>query len=271
MVQQQRTSTFDLSALNERLDGRALREFRRRFATPRKHPLARVLSFLGGAVVILFLGLYLSDWELELVPWLSLGIAVLWVIAWVLTQRAAHRRIRLRYRLSRLAAANGLTIEFDRRDEMPARLAALGVPGSAGALAAASTPGTEPVTLIRLRSTASTSSTDAPSAADGGALPCLEIGLHAHEEVMPHSTTATATVITVYVLQAARFDAVASAIPLSASEPAALAIGPADDEVHIRYEATDSLRLAVFADPADFGDPATWRRIGAVMAWLAVA
>ncbi|WP_291049843.1 hypothetical protein [Herbiconiux sp.] len=248
--QQQHTGAFDLSALNERIDRHALREFRRRFAAPRRHPVARVLGFLGGAVLILFLGLYLSDWELELVPWLSLGIAVLWVIAWVLTQRAARRRILLRHRVSRLAEANALTIEFDRHDEMPARLAALGAPG------------TEPITLIRLRST---------SASPAGALPCLEIGLHAHEEVMPHATSATATVLTVYVLRAARFDAVASADPLPSSEPPALAIGPASDEVQIRYEATDAARIAVFADPADFGDPATWRRISAVTAWLAVA
>lgn len=251
MVQQQHTGAFDLSALNERIDGHDLREFRRRFAAPRRHPLARVLGFLGGAAVILFLGLYLSDWELELVPWLSLGIAVLWVIAWVLTQRATRRRIRLRYRLSRFAAANGLTIEFDRRDQMPARLAALGAPE------------TEPITLIRLRST---------SASPTGALPCLEIGLHAHEEVMPHATSATATVLTVYVVRAARFDAGGDAtVPLPASEPPALAIGPADDEVQIRYEATDAARIAIFTDPADFGDPMTWRRIGAVTAWLAVA
>jgi hypothetical protein len=72
-----------------------------------------VVGALGGAALSLFLSFSVTGGNLALIPWFTVGIALLFLVAWALVFRATGRRWRQRYRLDAFAAANGLTLEHD--------------------------------------------------------------------------------------------------------------------------------------------------------------
>ncbi|WP_382309156.1 hypothetical protein [Herbiconiux sp. UC225_62] len=249
-------TTLETRALTEPIDRRQYREYRKRTRTPGRALWPRVLGLLGTAALILFLSLYVTDWDFDLAPWFAIGIALLFLLSGVLVRRATAKRRRLRYRLDRLARDNGYRLEHDVAD-----------PGTPGLLFRL---GTKRFTVVRMT----------PASDPGG----LEIGVHARTEA--GAAGGAAVVETLYVLvrrpgssaivdasprEQPRVAAVSPAGPPTLATlddlPRAVVVG-AGAETVFSYEELGDHTIGYLADVLDLAEPRSWEQIAAVRNWM---
>ncbi|MFB2598822.1 hypothetical protein ACEXQE_13590 [Herbiconiux sp. P17] len=252
------TTAFQTAALTEPIDRRQYRDYQKRTSVPGRRLWPRALGLLGTGALIVFLSLYVTDWDLDRAPWFAIGIALLFVISWMLVRRATSRRRRLRYRLDRLARDNGWRLEHDVADPR--------TPGLLFRL------GTEPVTVVRM----------SPVGSSGENVGGIEIGIHARTEASP--TSSGSVVETLYVMGPSSLVALppasVPALPdaLEATPPGAaprldelpragIAVGA--EETAFFYEDVGDRTICYLAELLDLSDPQTWVRISAVQNWIA--
>jgi hypothetical protein len=275
------SAPFRIRSLTEPVDGAALRRFRAGVESAEKRRIwPKVTAFITACVAVLFLALYVTEFDLDLVPWFVVGIAVLFAVCWLLLWRASRRRWRLRYRLDRVASENGFVLEHDvAAPDRPGRLFCSGA---------------SPVTVFRMHGRDGTGAE-------------LEIGLHSRTEPGEHG--GSTTVETLYLLAPRRSGVLpgvmpAAPRPASASDatvptgtaPApprpdssggALAapdasiavslldalplvvVGAGDLETRFHFEEFDNRGAAYLVDTLDLTDPVSWQRLEAVRAWFA--
>ncbi|SDY69717.1 hypothetical protein [Herbiconiux ginsengi] len=240
-------------ALTDPIDRRRYGEYRRRTRPPGRRLWPRVLGLLGTCALIVFLSLYVTDWNVDLAPWFAIGIAVLFALSAVLVRRATSRGQRMRYRLDQFARDNGYRLEHDVAD-----------PGTPGLLFRL---GTKPVTLLRMT----------PSSHPGE----WEVGIHARTEVPPAGSTTV--VETLYVMAASptprpRADPPGSVPPVpSVSTPATpptldglpqAGVLVGEGETDFCYEDLGDRTICYLAEVLDLADPRSWARIAAVENWI---
>jgi hypothetical protein len=257
-------------ALTEPIDRRQYRDYEKRTRAAGRRLWPRVLGLLGTCAVIVFLSLYVTEWDLDRAPWFAIGIALLFALSWVLVRRATSKRQRLHYRLDQLARDNGWRLEHD--------VANPSTPGLLFGL------GTKPVTVVRM------TSLERPDE--------IEVGIHARTEATPAGTTAV--VETLYVVAgassasgasasaSASSGAAASSSAAASGDPVAVtmgggasalrsglddlpraAVGFGENATSFSYEDLGDRTICYLAELLDLADPQTWVRISAVQAWIA--
>ncbi|MGA1837505.1 hypothetical protein VD659_11295 [Herbiconiux sp. 11R-BC] len=210
----------------------------------------RIAAFLGSCLLVVFLAVYVTDGDLDLVPWFIVGVGVLWVAGWFALWRTAGRRRRERVRLERFAQRNSFTVEFDVTDD---------------ALEAS-----RPELLFRTHPKAVTGIRMRGRCRDGAD---VEIGVRSGPEPSPAGDDKTVTVLYFVVQRPTLLRAahpVVAVVDAIEALPEATAGTPPLVTTYRVQELGDH-RVAYLTEVLDLTDPVSWKRLGAVGDRLASA